>query len=88
MAVQVNQISSSIETKYPHLIAQIIDQYESGVSVDEMIDILEINTEDEDDWHGFCSGLIWLEDEGYIYKSHGNVYKYERDPKKRIRYQY
>ena len=88
MAVQVNQISSSIETKYPHLIAQVIDQYENGVSLDKLYDIFEIDTEDEEQDQDFCLALLWLEDDGYIYKSHGNVYKYERDPKKRIRYQY
>ena len=83
MAVQVNEISSSTETKYPHLIAQIIDQYENGVSLEHLYDIFEIDIEDEEQDKDFCLALIWLENEGHIYQSRSGVYKYERDQRRR-----
>ena len=87
MAVQVNQISSStnIESKYPDLVAQIIDQYEDGISRDELYEVFNIDTENEEEELNFLNWLSELEDDGYIYTSdQGQTYKYERDPDQRL----
>ena len=87
MAVQVNQISSStnIESKYPDLLAQIIDQHENGISRDELYEIFNIDTEDEEEDLHFQNHLAYLEYEGYIYTwDQGQTYAYERDPDWRL----